>query len=55
MKVFIQQQGTGLYLQVPGRWVRDQAQALVFPGSLQALNFCQKTGLREVQIRLSLW
>ncbi len=53
MKVFIQQQGTGLYLQLPGRWVREQAQAPVFPGSLQALDFCQKAGLREVQIRLT--
>lgn len=52
MNVVIQQTGTGRFLKAPGEWVAEKTHARAFPGSLQALDFCRKEGLRDVHIRL---
>ncbi len=52
MNVVIQQTGTGRFLKAPGEWVAGKTHARAFPGSLQALDFCRKEGLRDVHIRL---
>ena len=53
MKVYIQQKKTGRFVQASGLWTEDRQQAQVFPGSLQALHFCQAYELRQVDIVVS--
>lgn len=50
MKVFVQEKKTGRFLQAPGVWTEDRGRGQIFPGSLQAIDFCHRHGLREVTL-----
>ena len=50
MNVVIQETETGRFLQAPGLWTEDRRKAKIFPGSLQAIDYCHEHGLRRATI-----
>jgi len=52
MKVFIQHAVTGLYFKSRKAWVKDEADARCFDGSLTAIDFCLENKIKEVLILL---
>jgi hypothetical protein len=52
MKVLLQNLNTKLFFKRPGGWTDDLEKARDFPNSLNAINFCNANGLRDVQVLL---
>jgi hypothetical protein len=50
MRILLQHQGSGAYLQRPGIWVADAEEAFDFPSSGHALYFCQQHKLNDVKL-----
>ena len=51
MKTFIQHKQTGCYC-FDGGWTADINEALSFPSSLEALDYCCRNGIRQVVLVL---
>jgi hypothetical protein len=52
MKVLLQHINTGLFFKQIGDWTDDCNVAREFPNSLNAINFCNANGLRDVHVLL---
>ena len=52
MKVLLQDLKTKLYFRQLGSWTEDVEKARNFPNSLNAINFCNAHGLKEVRVLL---
>ena len=52
VKVLLQNLKTKLFFKEPGNWTADVEIARDFPNSLNAINFCNANGLKEVQVLL---
>jgi len=52
MRILLQQKTTGLYCQDKDTWTEKPLQALEFPSSSKAIEFCVAHGLDNVQIVL---
>lgn len=52
MKVLLQNSKTNLYLGRDAGWISDYESARVFSSTLDALNHCQISALRDVHIKL---
>jgi hypothetical protein len=52
MTILLQNTRTKDYLQSDGSWQREAAYAAIFPDSIQALKFCQRNHLSDVQVVL---
>ena len=52
MKVLLQNVTTKLYFRQLGSWTDDVEKARDFPNSLNAINFCNSNGLKEVRVLL---
>jgi hypothetical protein len=52
MKVLLQNVTTHLYFRQLGSWTDDVEKARDFPNSLNAINFCNSNGLKEVRVLL---
>jgi len=52
MKVLLQNLNTKLFFRQPAGWTEDIEKARDFPNSLNAINFCNTNGLKNVQVLL---
>jgi hypothetical protein len=52
MKVLLQNLNTKLFFRKPSGWTEDIEKARDFPNSLNAINFCNLNGLKDVQVLL---
>jgi len=52
MKVLLQNLKTKLFFKEIGIWTADIEKARDFPNSLNAINFCNANGLKDVQVLL---
>ena len=50
MKLFVQQPETALFLDAGGHWVNSRGLAQGFANQADAIEFCVKHGLRDVQL-----
>ena len=50
MRILLQHQGSGKYLQAPGVWVANPAEAHDFPSSNHAIWFCLEQKLSNVKL-----